>query len=266
VFSKDFPTMAKPFPVADRTRTKVRLLRIDSLTMAKCLSGCRKHNTSFSALLHTIIQVTLAADIYPEAKFGFSRLAVNLRPLLRVDPGPDVFTNAVSAYYRVQPLGKYRACAISASSLGPQLSQDKSIDIPAVWQLAKVYKEALKHSIYKSKTVMQDFLVSKTFDGDMEDLSFYGHDLYQNNSFLISNLGVFQPRDDMAEGGWNVKEVSFSAGSIRAILGDIGIVFNMASVKKGDCLISATYEAGVLKDDMVRDILSAVLARLKLLA
>jgi hypothetical protein len=112
---------------------------------------------------------------------------------------------------------------------------------------------------------MQDFLVCKLFEGDMEDLSFYGHGLYQNNSFLISNLGVFEARENMVDSGWSIKDIAFSAAAIRATLGDFGIVFDVASINGGDCLISATYEAGVLKDDMVKGVLTVVLARMKML-
>jgi hypothetical protein len=112
---------------------------------------------------------------------------------------------------------------------------------------------------------MQDFLICKTFEGDMEDAGFFGLGLFQNNSFLISNLGVFEPREDMVDGGWSIKEVAFSAAAIRATLGDVGIVFDVASVKDGDCLISATYEEDVLKDQIVKEVLTAVLARIKLL-
>jgi len=76
---------------------------------------------------------------------------------------------------------------------------------------------------------------------------------------------VFEPRKDMVDGGWSVKEVAFSAAAIRATLSDFGIVFDVASAKGGDCLISAAYEEGVLKDEMVQEVLRAVLARLKLL-
>jgi hypothetical protein len=112
---------------------------------------------------------------------------------------------------------------------------------------------------------MQEFLICKIFEGDMEDVSFFGHGLYQNNSFLISNLGVFEPREDMLEGGWSIKDIGFSAGAIRATLSDFGMVFNVASVKEKDCLISAIYEEGVLKDEMVKKVLMAVLKRIKLL-
>jgi Alcohol acetyltransferase len=266
VFQKDYPTFAKPFANETKTRTKVEILQIDGNTMTKCLLECRKNNTSFTALLHTLIQVTLAADIYPKAKFGFSRLAVNIRPLLKVDPGHDVFTNAVSTYNRVQPLGRYRTCASHPSQPPASSSlQNINLDVPRVWELAKVYKRDLNHAMYKSGKVMQDFLLCKIFERDIEDVSFYGHGTFQNNSFLISNLGVFEPRDGMVDGGWGIKEVGFSAGAVRATLSDFGIVFDVASIKRGACLISAVYEEGVLKDGMVKEVMIALLARLKLL-
>jgi Alcohol acetyltransferase len=264
MYSKAYPTLTRPFPAETKTSTRVELLKIDSKSMMKCLSECRKHNTSFTALLHTLIQVTLAVDIYPKAKIGFSRLAVNIRPLLKVDPGRDVFTNAVSVYSRVEPLGRHRDCAkISSPAPTSTSTREIAIDARQVWKLAKKYKQDLSYATYKSGTVMQDFLVAKLIDRDMEDIGFYGLGLCQNNSFLISNLGVFEAREDTVDGGWSIKEIGFSAAAILATLSDFGIVFNVASVKGGDCLISATYEEGVLKDEMVKQVLVAVLTRIK---
>jgi hypothetical protein len=135
-----------------------------------------------------------------------------------------------------------------------------------VGELAQADKQALHQATYSSGTVMKEFLLCKTLEGDIEDLSFYGHGIYQNNSFLISNLGVFQPREDMVDGGWSVKEVGFSAGAVRATLSDVGTVFNVASVKGGSCVISIVYEEGVLKDEMVKMVVAALAARLKAVA
>jgi hypothetical protein len=68
-----FPTVANPLPESERTVTKVKILRLSKDTMKKCLAACREHNATFTALLHTLIQATLASDIYLKAKLGFSR-------------------------------------------------------------------------------------------------------------------------------------------------------------------------------------------------
>ena len=99
---------------------------------------------------------------------------------------------------------------------------------------------------------------------DIEEVGgFYGMRLYQNNSFLISNLGVFEPREGMEDGGWEIKDVGFSAGAVRASMGDIGPSFNVASVNGGDCVVCATWEEGVLDESEVERVLDGVRARLE---
>ncbi len=253
VVNDAYPTVTKPFPAEQRTHSKVEVTRIDKQTMKQLLVSCREHKTSFTAVLHTIISATLAADIYPKARIGFTRVAVNIRPLMKADPGLDVFTNASATYYRTHLLGKYRAAI-----------QKEFLDQAVVWKLAAAYKKHMNDSIYKSKTVLQGFLTCTLLGEDDEEVgAFYGLGLYLNNSFLISNVGVFKPRDDMKDGGWSITDAGFSAAAVRAAVGDYGMVFTAASAKDGDCVIAATWEEGVLKEEMVKYVLSVVARRLK---
>jgi hypothetical protein len=262
VISKTYPTATKPFPPSQKTTTKVKLLRIDKATMKKCIDACRKYNTSFTALLHTLVQVALATDIYPNAKLGFSRVAVNIRSLLPVDPGPDVFTNAVSAYYAIQFLGNYRKAGVRAFSTQAETSETPN-DLSLVWNLAVGYKKGL-NAFSKSGAAIQDFLIGRLLGEDDEEVGqFTGFGMVMNNSFLISNLGVFEPKENMTAGGWTIEDVGFSAGAIRSAISECGIIFNVASVKDGDCVIFATYEEGVLKEDMVTRVLDLVSQRMK---
>jgi hypothetical protein len=269
-FSKTYPTATRPLPESERTITKAKILRFEKAMMSKCLTACRKQNTSFSALLHTLIQVNLAANVYPNAKFGFSRQAVNIRPLLKVDTGKDQFNDAASQYGRVQWLSQFRKAGSPppTSHSSPQIQPPNlstfSVNAPLVWKLAAQYKAGMTSAIYKSRRVVQDFIMGPLLGEDIEEVgTFYGMGLYQNNSFLISNLGVFEPREEMNNGGWTVEEVGFSAGSIRASMGDIGPSFNAASVKDGDCVMCATWEQSVLEERMVERVLEGVKARLE---
>jgi len=135
-----------------------------------------------------------------------------------------------------------------------------------VWKLAANYKKGV-HDFVKSSRPLQDILTGKLLGEDVEEIdgTFHAMSLYMNNSFLVSNLGVFKPREAMSDGNWEIGDVAFSAGAIRASLGENGIVFNVASAKGGDCMICATFEEGVLKADMVRAVLDRVLGRLKLM-
>ncbi|KAH6668708.1 alcohol acetyltransferase [Halenospora varia] len=263
-YAKTYPTVAKPLPVEEKTTTHVKTLRVKQEEMGKILDACHHHNTSFTALLHTLIQITLATDIYPKAHIGFSRVAVNIRPFLKEGSGKDEFNNAASQYSRQQFLGKYRAAGKGLSK--HDQSSQYGLDVRQFWKVASSYKRDMNDFIWKRRTALQDFLTGKLLGEDEEEIgTFYGLGLYQNNGFLISNIGAFEPKDDMTHGGWSITDVGFSAGQIRAALGDAGIVFNVASVKGGDCLVIATYEKGVLEGKMVVKVLEALMARLRLL-
>ncbi|KAE8454329.1 hypothetical protein EG329_005254 [Mollisiaceae sp. DMI_Dod_QoI] len=270
VVTHSYPTVKRPFPKSERTVTKASILRISSKMMANCLAACRQHDTSFTALLHTLVQITLASDEYRNAKVGFSRQAINIRDFLKNKIERDQMTNAVSVYYRVDLLSRFRK-ADSPSWNTQSRSQNNSqsdfgIDKEIVWELARKYKKDLNAAMYTNKSVMQELLVCKLLGEDDEDFGdFFGLNLYQNNSFLISNLIAFEPQEGMREGGWTVTDVAFSAGAIRAKLGDFGLVFNVASVKGADCVICAVWEEGVLKEEMVKRVIRAVYARMKLL-
>ncbi|KAK9239159.1 alcohol acetyltransferase-domain-containing protein [Lipomyces kononenkoae] len=97
-FSRTYPTIDKPFAKEDRTVTKVESLRIDCEMKQKCLQVCRNHDTTLTALLQTLIQLTLAADIYPEATLGFSGVAIDLRRYLSPSPGPNAMLNASALF------------------------------------------------------------------------------------------------------------------------------------------------------------------------
>lgn len=264
-YSKSHPTVSNPQTEAERTVSKMQILRTGSKEMEKILEACRRHRVSFTALFHTLVQITLAADIYPNAQLGFSRIAVSIRPLLKVDPGPDVFMNAASQYARKQFLGRYRAAGQKThSSTHPTTSSKPPLNIDLTWKLASELKAHMNNFI-QTRAVLQDFLAGKLLEGDLEDFgSFYGLGLYQNNGFLISNIGTFEPKDGR-EGEWSVSDVGFSAGQIRAALGDAGIGFTIAGLKGGDCVVVAGYEEGVLEESVVRRVLVGIEGRLKVL-
>ena len=122
-----------------------------------------------------------------------------------------------------------------------------------LWKLAAQYKVGMNTVIHKSGRVVQDFIMGPLLCGDIEEVgAFFGMGVYQNNSFLISNLGVFEPREEVNDGGWTVEEVEFSACSIWAFMGNIGPSFNDASVKDGDCAICVAWENGVLEERLVK--------------
>jgi hypothetical protein len=144
-------------------------------------------------------------------------------------------------------------------------TSETSNDLSLVWNLAMEYKKSL-NSFTKSGAAIQDFLSGRVLGEDDEEVGqFTGFRMVVNNSFLISNVGIFKPKENMAAGGWTVEDVGFSAGAIRSAISECGIIFNVASAKDGDCVIFAIYEEGVLKEDVVMRVLDLVSQRIKLL-
>jgi hypothetical protein len=288
-YPKTYPTPLNPLPISKRTITSTRILRIDKETMSKALNACRRNKTSFTALLHTLIQVTLAADFYPKAVLGFSSQAVNIRPQLRTDPGIDVVMNAVGVYPRVQFLSSYRKAGMSRHNPDSENAKKFGVNEDMVWGLAKSYKAHMQDFVWKERSAVQESLLVTLLGEEIEGVTFYGLGLFQNNSFLISNLGVFEPKatkpqenvsrrnkatgleeDEETEeqkknGGWEITDIAFSAATVRASLGVAGIVFNVASLRGGDCVVCAGWEEGVLREEMVSGVLEGVGGRLRAL-
>jgi hypothetical protein len=146
--------------------------------MFKSLAASRKHKTSFTALLHTLNQVALASEVYPYAKLGFSRQAVNIRPLLKVNTGLDHFNDTANQYDCLQWLPKYRKAGSSSSS---DISQTLIIpcQAPPHPVTRSFHKADMNAAIHKTGQVIQYFLMGKLLGEDIEEIDFYGLGMYR---------------------------------------------------------------------------------------
>ncbi|KAK9311646.1 alcohol acetyltransferase [Lipomyces starkeyi] len=270
-FTKKYPTPSNPFPKDKRTVTRIESMKINCTTKEKCLVACRIHNTTLTAVLHTLIQVTLAADIYPKAKIGFSRVAVDMRRYMKDHTGVDIMLNAVGTFADAQWLGRYREAGRDLSivgGIGDDSSPRAHADIALLWDLARRYRARLHEDIYESNAALKEYVAAKLVGEDIEEFAsqgFHNIRLFTNYSLLVSNLGVFRQIRGEVSGGWNIKHVEFSAGATKASVGNAGIVFNVASAELGELVINASYEEGVLKPETVRKVMEGLEKRLKLL-
>lgn len=178
--------------------------------------------------------------------------------------------NASTSYFGVQRLGRYREAGNALSSAAKTDNEGKA----KVWELAKQFKEHLNKEIYVDKNPQTQLTQCELMGEDDEEVGrFRGLALYQKNSFLVSNLGAFELKESKdgeevvegeGDGKWKVKDVLFSVGAVRASIYS-AMMFNVASVKGGDCVICANWQEGVLEEDMVERVLRAVEERLEML-
>jgi len=264
------PKLDDHFRELDAAVTQVQILRFEQALMKKCLSACRENNTSFTALLHTLIQITLAIDSYPKAKLSFSRLAVSVRPFLRSRPGNDVFTNAASIYYCPCRMREFRAAGGNFCVYNDKNKSDVSryqVLANQVWKLTTDYKEGLSKFASVEGHALQSFMSGKYLGEDDEDvMRRYHMGLFQGNSFVISNLGMFGfagKGHDSKDMGWIVEDVGFSAAAIKVGLCDFPLSLNVVSSKDGDCIITASFQKGVLGEKVVSGLLEGLRGRLE---
>lgn len=253
--------------------TKLESFRLDATTMHKCLQACRKNNTTFTSLLHTLTKVGLSAEIYPNAKFSWSQTAIDMRRELQscrssLEQSRSM-TNASSALWSFHRLGPFRAAGgDSRSSL---TISHHPLNADLVWQLAARHKADVAYDLASGKTCAQGFQALRLMGEHQENVAsklIPGLSLVSRNAFSVSNIGSFRPRPEgpsaSPDARWNVSGMEFSGG---AILGGVGpeLVINAAGVLNGPCVIHAAYQQGVLKEDTVRALMLGIEARMKAL-
>ncbi|KKY23030.1 putative peroxidase family protein [Phaeomoniella chlamydospora] len=247
--------------------TAVETLRLDANTVVKCLHACRQHNTTITALIHTLIKITLAADLYPQANFCISWTAVDLRRYAAADDGlhsHGAITNASASLPSRTRLANWRKAGTPLHRESSKTEQ-YYIDCAQGWLLAHRYYEFLSQNVQHGKRILRDHKSINLIGPDDEHyvaqmVPAIGQQLKQ--AFLVSNLGAFDPASSASP--WTISDVEFSAGATKGGIGT-DVVFNMASVKGGDCVINLTYEKGVLDPDMVRKLIQGVKTRLEVM-
>jgi hypothetical protein len=284
------PSVSKPFSDAERPVTKVHRMYLDPATLAACLQVCRKNNTTLTALLHVLISMTLAIDIYPEAKISNSTTTDQLRrfvPEKKRDLTELGMMNITSAFPYRPWMGAYRAAETrlrspipsSGRPLSPILPTKSNkadheatgINRPVFWALARKYQAALGAvlAVPRSMTssLVQDILsVSKLMPADDEpftDALIPASISFVQRSFCLSNLGAFTPAPASipAADGWRISDMEFSAAAAKTPLGPV-LYFAVISVKGGACVVNVDCQEGVLKDDVVQRVLSGIERRL----
>lgn len=182
--------------------------------------------------------------------------------------------NSSTCYFGVKSLGRYREAGNALSTAAKASTEGKA----KVWKLAKQFKADLNKDIYVDKNPQKALTQCALMGEDDEEVGkFTGMALYQKNSFLVSNLGIFEQKatkepgdgEEVVEGGggegkWKVKDILFSVGAVRANIYS-AMMFNVASVKGGDCVICVNWQEGVLEAGMVERVLKAVEGRLEVL-
>jgi hypothetical protein len=239
------------------TITKLHTLRLDADTMRRCLQACRKHQSSFTSFLHTLIKVSLAADFYPKAKFSHSETVVDARPYLLNQERERTMSTAVSIISSYDWLAKFRQAGQSSD---PMSQAPVTPDI--LWELARKHKAHIVNDLNLKKSWMKAWQAVDLIGEDEEDYIsdlVPGLKLFQKYAFSVSNLGAFENK--AGAGPWTIYNMEFSAGAIKAGYG-LNLTFNVSGVKDGGTVIHVSSEEGSLSADFVASLISRIEKRM----
>lgn len=139
VLGKISPSVGNPIPIAERPVTKIERLCLSASQLAASLKACRKHESSITTLIDTLIHVALASDIYPTAKMGLSYIPIDLRHFLPAEYS-NIMGDLVSSYQFQNRLGEYRKAGAMYS--------EKDGQIALLWQLSQKTKAALNSALF----------------------------------------------------------------------------------------------------------------------
>lgn len=283
-FGRFLPSTSKSPIDLERPVTKVQRIHLNPVTLSACLQVCKGNNVSFTALLYTLISITLAVDIYPEAKITNSSTQVNLRRFVHEKQRHVVEKNmsnmAASFYYRPW-LKEYRAAEVpvprspSPITNGSFKNNQKAATInPTLfWDLARKYKGELDANVAVPRSttsaLVQDVLTMyKLMPSDDEPFGeaiFGAMSAVVPHCFALSNLGAFAPASnpgsEEAGGAWTISNMEFSVAATKISVGP-ALYFAVISVKGGACVVNVNYQEGVLEDEMITRMISGIERRL----
>ncbi|KFY46455.1 hypothetical protein V495_02484 [Pseudogymnoascus sp. VKM F-4514 (FW-929)] len=256
----------------DRTITRVTTYRIPSSKMCTIISACRANQTTFTPLLITLLNLTLATDFYPRATFGASRISIDLRPHLPVAKFGDmakasIIMNAAAGSVHVHYLEPFREAVAIYSDPNQDVGKP-SLFRRTVWKMVRKYKINMDGDIDGS---IRDWMACTLVGNNIEDfitssLPRIGHLI--SETYLVSNLGPFSSHPKgvatkgSTNGNWTIDDMQFSAAATNGNIGSRGVIFNVAGVAGGDTVINASYEDGIVRRETVEAILDRALEKL----
>ncbi|KAF4493506.1 hypothetical protein FAGAP_10356 [Fusarium agapanthi] len=249
---KSATIVAKP---EERTATRISSYRILAEDMSSILKACRKPQTSFTPLLITMFTIVLSTEFYPNAKIGATRFSFDLRPSLPMarvggGTGNGTFVNAAGSWqlwYKLRPF--------------------RQVLVESVWELVKGYKKEMTRAI--SGQAIRYWIGVKRLGTDLEKVvekGFPSISLLLKPTFSVSNIGAYEESqvelDGKSTGLWRIDDMQFSAGAVNGNQGTHGAIFHVCGVKRGDTVITATYEDEIVPREMADKILEHTVTRM----
>lgn len=235
---------------AKGTHSKLKLLEIKAPLLARALAASRENNTRLTGVFHQLITRALSKSVTDPRFTNFvAQTPVNLRKVLGI-PEKE-FGNLVSGCYTTIP------------------RVDESAPLSDIWERSRASSKQLAECASSS----QDQLIGLfRYVSNIRQWTRAKLGTQRDCSFEVSNIGVFNHEGESSAGG-----VKSQANIVEMVFAQPGhvlstpVAFNLANVKGGSLVITATWQVGALgikvgeEDEFVDGLFSSIKADLEAL-
>ncbi|KAK6715733.1 hypothetical protein SNK04_006689 [Fusarium graminearum] len=219
------------------------------------LDACRKKETTLTALLHSLISVSMATRIAEDEARAFEcGTPICLRQLQKpgmskVDLKKTAINGVVYWPYKFEP-GLVATIRQQVSDAQSNQELNKRIE-DTVWSVAKSIRKGLSAKLKLG--AKNDTLGLAKFITDWKSY-LLDHAKTRTHSWEVSNLGVMQ--GDVAgntgtEDHWRIEDATFTQSA--SVCGP-ALTFSVISVKGGGITLSCSWQTGVVDDGLAEGV------------
>ncbi|KAF5002739.1 hypothetical protein FGRMN_136 [Fusarium graminum] len=226
----------------EAVKSRLKQIAITKDPLQKVLEICRQHETTLTALLHSLISVSMAARIDENKARAFE-------------------CGTPMCLRQFQQPGKHNIdlnkTVINSVLSNAKTNPEQNVQLEAtVWSAAKSIREGLSTKL-KRRTKNDQVGLTK-FITDWQSF-LMDHAKTRTMSWEVSNVGVLQGggSDEVAGGGdkWTIKDAIFTQA---ANVSGAALTFSAISVKDGALVLSCCWQVGAVDDDFAKGVSSDV--------
>lgn len=244
------PILKEPY------KTKFRTCIIDNATLSGILKACRDHKTTLTALLHSLVLLSLASQLDESRARAFTSLtAIDQRRFLPSNPPkyPWLEPNTAMANYVTNTTHDFDGQFVAQirSHIGKSRDDRLSADqLELVWSGASKVREDVERRL--NKGLKDDRLALMKFVSNAREL--FEKDIQKPRalSWAISNLGMVDgtvkaeaTADSNEEDTWGIQRVQFT---MSAHVPDAALLIAAVSLRGGEFVITCTWQDRVVED------------------
>ncbi|KAF5549061.1 hypothetical protein FMEXI_4403 [Fusarium mexicanum] len=249
------PHMATWAPIfAKPAKTRLSWMRVTKEAFPSVLDACRKHETTLTALLNTLLMVSIATRLSDDKARAFSCGTPVCFRQFQVGKSDVDCNKTIMNCYAYWPFifEKGLVAKIRQQFSDAKANSDLDSNLEdAVWDVARTIREGLLAKL--SQGTKNDTVGLAKFIGDWPSY-FKGLSKTREHAFEVSNLGVIDGGLQVNSDGkdkWSIDGASFAQSSPSF---GAALTLNVISTKGGELVITNAWQVRTVDDEFARGV------------